>query len=274
VPDYNASQIQVTRLEVPAAPAPPDIAVEPVDGWIGTIGRFAPGSQLSDYFVRDDGGKYGIQPLDGDETVRQFIGEHQWTGAQVKVWGRLMTGIPDMENRQIQVERIEALSGPAEDARNLSPFAEMSASSELPSDRWGTYHPWSAIDGLLSTPWTEDAQGPGIGEWIMLEFRSAIEIHSIGIAVGYDRDEGDTFHSPEVFAANNRLKRATVVFSNGEHVELNFADSRGVQVVPLVRAPGPNIETTFVKIVIDEVYPGSKYDATCVAEIEIWGRAK
>jgi hypothetical protein len=91
--------------------------------------------------------------------------------------------------------------------------------------------------------------------------------------VGYDRDEGDTFRSPEVFAANNRLQRATLIFSSGEQVELAFSDTRGVQMIPLARAPSPII-TTFVKVVIDEVYPGSKYDDTCLAEIEVWGKTE
>jgi hypothetical protein len=47
-----------------------------------------------------------------------------------------------------------------------------------------------------------------------------------------------------------------------------------MQTVPLVRAPGPNIETTTVQVVIDEVFPGTKYDDTCLAEIEVWGRTK
>jgi hypothetical protein len=273
VPDYNASQIQVTRIEVPEAPAPPDIAEEAVDGWIGMVGLYPPGSQLSGYFLRDDGERYGIQPLDGDATVRQLIDAYQWTGAQVQVWGRLLTGVPDVENRQIQVERLEALSGPAQEGRNLSPFAEMSASSVLPSDRWGTYHAWSVIDGSLSTPWSEGVDGPGVGEWIMLEFPGAIEIHSIGIAVGYDRDEGDSFRSPEVFAANNRLQRATLIFSNGEQEKLTFSDTRGVQMIPLARAPNPHV-TTFIKLVIDKVYPGARYDDTCIAEIEVWGLVK
>jgi hypothetical protein len=41
--------------------------------------------------------------------------------------------------------------------------------------------------------------------------------------------------------------------------------------VSLVRAAGPNVEMTFVKMVIEDVYPGSKYDDTCLAEIEVWG---
>lgn len=38
-------------------------------------------------------------------------------------------------------------------------------------------------------------------------------------------------------------------------------------------APGPNIKTISVRIGIDDVYLDSRYDDTCLAEIEVWGRA-
>jgi putative hemolysin len=272
VPDYNATQIQVTRIAVQQPPAPLPVTEEQVEGWIGTIGRFPPGAQLKDYFQRDDGQGFGI--WGATDAAKKHIEMHQWTGAQVQVWGKLISGIPDFENRQIQVERIEAVSGPSPQSRNLSPFATPSASSALPSDRWGTYHAWSAIDGLLSTPWAEGAAGPGVGEWIMLTFPGTIEVGEIGLDVGYDRDANDTFRSPEVFAANNRIRRATLVFSNGEQLILDFADARGVQRIPLARAPAPSIETTYVKVIIDEVYPGATYDDTCLAEVEVWGITK
>jgi hypothetical protein len=66
----------------------------------------------------------------------------------------------------------------------------------------------------------------------------------------------------------------TLVFSTGEQIELGFADRRGMQEIPLVRAPGSNIETTFVKVVIEDVFPGWKYDDTCLAEIKVRGRTK
>ena len=75
--------------------------------------------------------------------------------------------------------------------------------------------------------------------------------------------------TPKLFTANNRLKRATIVFSKGEEIELSFSDARGVQEMDITP-----VETTFVKVVIDEVYPGSKYDDTCLAEIEVLGRTK
>lgn len=267
VPDYNATQILVTRLDVPEKPEPPEITEESVEGWSGMIVKRRPGSQVGRYFERGDGERFGIAPMGADAVVRRQIEEYQWTGARVQVWGKLLIGIPDMEGRQIQAERIEAVSGPAMESRNLTLFATTSASSHLPTDRGGQYQSWMAMDGALETSWAEGGAGPGVGEWIQLDFPGIVEIHSINLDVGYDRDA-------DIFYANNRIKRATFIFSSGEQIEMTFSDTQGMQMIVLARAPGPNIETTFVKMVIEEVYPGSRHDDTCLAEIEVWGAAK
>ena len=158
-------------------------------------------------------------------------------------------------------------SRPARAPADLTRFASVTASSSLRTDRWGQYQPWMAVDGRRSTAWTEGARGSGEGEWLMLTFPEPVEVQSVGLNVGFDR-------SADLFHKNNRIKRATLVFSNGERLELGFADRRGMQTIPLVRAPGPNIETTFIKIVIEEVFPGWKYDDTCLAEVEVWGVAR
>jgi hypothetical protein len=265
VPDVAGRQIQVARLEVQEPQTPPETTAGTVDGWVGTVVKLPPGNQFGRYFRRDDGERFDIGST--DDVLRQRINEVQWTGAQIQVWGELFTGVPATEARHIEVERLEVLSGPAEEARNLTPFATTSASSHLPTDRGGQYQSWMATDGALETSWVEGVAGPGIGEWIELRFPGTIEVHSIGVDVGYDRDA-------DIFAQNNRIKKATLIFSDGETVELGFADQRGMQTIPLVRAPGPNIETTYVKVVIEEVFPGSRYDDTCLAEIEVWGRAR
>jgi hypothetical protein len=268
IPDWNGTRIQVNRIEVVGEPPSPlVVADETVDGWIGAVGKYPWGSQFEGFFERNDGERFGIDAKDADAAVRQQIEAYRWTGARVQVWGRLLTNVPDVNGRQILVERIEAISGPEEDSRNLALFASTSASSVYPSDRWGTYHAWSAIDGRVESPWVEGVAGSGIGEWITLTFPGTVEVWGIGLDVGYDRDA-------DIFYANNRIKRATFVFSNGEQVTLDFSDTRGVQMVHLARAPGPNIETTYVKMVIEEVYPGSRYDDTCLGEIEVWGRTR
>lgn len=246
-------------------PARPEVTEEPVDGWVGRIVRLPPGSQFGDYFEREDGQRFGIGSA--DETLQEQIEDARWTGAQVKLWGQLLTGIPAYEGRQVHVERLEVVSGPAQEPRNFSPFAFPCASSELPTDRWGQYWAWSAIDGSPETTWAEEGHlghepwpsGPGIGEWIMLVFPETIEVHRIGVDVGFDRDA-------DIFAKNNRLKRATIMFSKGDFVELAFEDVRGVQMKDI-----PPVTTTYVQLVIDDVYPGSKFDDTCISEIEVWG---
>jgi hypothetical protein len=261
VPDVEGRQIQVTRLEAETPSTP--LETQDVAGWIGSVVKTPRGSQFREYFLRDDGERFGIGST--NDAVNQQIAEVTWSGAQIQVWGDLVTGVPAVEGRQIEVERLEILSGSAEEARNLTPLATTSASSRLPADVTGQYDSWAATDGFLETSWVEGAPGSGIGEWLMLTFPGTIEVHSVSVDIGYDRD-GD------IFSKNNRIKKAILVFSSGEQLELEFADQRGLQAIPLARAPGPNITTTFVKVIIAEVYPGSTYDDTCLAEIEIWGR--
>lgn len=262
-----------TETPVPVTPDTSDETATPqqgtpVTGWRGTIVKLPSGAQFDDYFEREDGEQFGIGGMvENIDAVEPQIAAFRWTGAQVQVWGELLTSVPDYAGRHIAVERIEAISGPAQEARNLTPFAETAASSFLPTDRGGQYQSWMAVDTALDTAWVEGVAGPGIGESITLTFPDVIEVHRISLDVGYDRDE-------DVFFANNRIRKATLTFSNGEQVELEFADTRGLQTVPLVRAPGPNIETLFVTISIEDVYPGTEYDDTCLAEVEVWGKTE
>jgi LysM repeat protein len=266
--NLRSSRIYVgQRLTVPGAlpdPVPSPVPTA-VDGWVGTIVNLTPGSQHTHYFERSDGQGFGIGGI--DDYVERQIQELRWTGEQIRVWGTLRTDVPSYAGQYIAVEYLEIVSAPVAEIRNLTPLATASASSFLPTDRWGQYQPWMATDGALGTAWTEGVAGSGVGQWIMLSFPGTIEVHSISMDVGYDENA-------DIFYKNNRIKRATLIFSTGEQIELGFADRRGMQEIPLVRAPGPNIQTTYVKVVINEVFPGWKYDDTCLAEIEVWGKAK
>ena len=248
------------RLTIPGSQPGP--VSDRVDGWVGAIVNLPFGSQHPHYFERSDGQRFGIGAV--DDAVGRQIQELRWTGEQMRVWGTLRTDVPSYGGQYIAVERLEIVSVPATEARNLTPFASTSASSHLRTDRWGQYQSWMAADGALKTGWVEGVAGPGVGEWIQLSFPGSIEVHYINLDIGYDRDT-------DLFYANNRIKRATLIFSSGERIEWTFSDTRGMQMIALARAPGPNIETTFVKVVIEEVYPGSRHNDTCLAEIEVWG---
>jgi LysM repeat protein len=253
------------RLLIPASQPGPSPVQDTVDGWTGRIVNLPPGSQHTYYFERSDGEGFGIGGI--DDLVGRRIEELRWTGERFLVWGALRTDVPSYGGRYIAVEYLEVVATPPTPTRNLTPLATVGASSHLRTDRWGQYQPGMATDGAPGTAWAEGVAGSGVGEWILLTFPGTIEVHSIGLDVGYDKNA-------DIFFKNNRLKRVTLVFSNEEQVKLDFADKRGMQTIPLVRAPGPNIETTFVKVVIEEVFPGWKYDDTCLAEIEVWGGTK
>ncbi len=235
---------------------------EPVEGWLGTIYKLPPGNQFGQTFVRDDGEQYDVGT--SDEALRAAIADAAWNGAHVSVDGRLYIGVPAGEARHIEVEELTVVSLPAPEPRDLTPFAEVSASSSLPGDQYGTYSPYQAVDRAEETSWVEGSSGPGLGQWIELLFPDAFELHALALDVGFDA--GD-----DLFDKNNRIKCATVLFSNGEQTSIEFDDVRGLQQFAMVRAPGPNVKTTSVRVIIDEVYPGSRYDDTCLAEIQVWG---
>jgi LysM repeat protein len=259
----STNQLLSTRIYVGQRLTIPCVTSKTVDNWTGRIINLPSGSQHTHYFERSDGQQFGIGSP--DDALGSRIAELRWSGQQFRVWGSLRTDVPSYAGQYIAVERLEIVSDPGTETRNLTPLATASASSHLHTDRWGQYQPWMAMDGSPKSAWVEGVAGPGVGQWIILSFPGTVEVHSVNLDVGYDKNA-------DIFAKNNRISRATLIFSNGERLGLSFADKRGLQTMPLVRAPCPSIQTTSVKVVIEEVFPGWKYDDTCLAEIEVWGR--
>ncbi len=129
-----------------------------------------------------------------------------------------------------------------------------SASSIRLAVQSNTYYAANAIDGKRSTAWIEGVDGPGIGEWIRLDFDREIVIHRILIQPGY-------FKSPQIWAGNNRLAVVTAQFSDGSSRELTFTDSMTSQKVDVGA-----IRTRWVRFVIKSVYYGTDPD-TALSEV-------
>jgi len=103
VMDVNACQISVLGIAVVGEP--PAEAPAAVDGWAGTIKPLPAGSEYDDYFEREDGQRFGITSIDDD--MRRRIGAVRTAAVPVRVWGQLLSDVPDVEERQIQVGRYE-----------------------------------------------------------------------------------------------------------------------------------------------------------------------
>ena len=140
------------------------------------------------------------------------------------------------------------------------------------------YSAGKAVDGALSTSWVEGVEGPGVGE--QLAFLISRETSVIEIFPGY----GDERY----FIPNNRLCRANltiyvfvagvtekaVIFSVKQllHTELEFDDRPAIQEFE-VELPEidvlPQFGTVFAVIEIVDVYPGTRWDDTCIAEVRV-----
>lgn len=105
VPDYNGCQLVVTRLRFGAIATDP----EPVEGWEGKIisGTFNMG--LSNVLVLAGRFPMWFSMDSNDETMKSELDSLRDTEAIIRVWGELMTGIPDVNGSRIQVARIEIL---------------------------------------------------------------------------------------------------------------------------------------------------------------------
>jgi len=120
------------------------------------------------------------------------------------------------------------------------------------------YAPKNVFDGKKTTAWFEGSPGDGIGEWMKITFSESKKMKKIGLIAGYPK-------TAKLFKQNNRIKAATLIFSNGDTQVLNFKDKKEMQYFDIAS----DSKTSYVKIVVNSVYRGSKYRDTCITEIDI-----
>lgn len=134
------------------------------------------------------------------------------------------------------------------------------------------YKPQFVADRKMETSWVEGKDDEGINEWIkLLNTRQngdqMIEtVKGIRIINGYAE-------SKKLFYENNRVKKVKIEFSDGSSIIRDLDDgvlsedgSLDYQELDF----GREIETTFVKITILDIYKGSKHNDTCISEIHVF----
>ncbi|MCG8572062.1 MAG: hypothetical protein MJB14_18150 [Spirochaetes bacterium] len=107
---------------------------------------------------------------------------------------------------------------------------------------------YSSEDGA----WVEGKPGPGLGEFIILEFDTAI--HTLIISNGFVSVE-----RPELYEYNNRIKKIRVSSNQPDFsFDAELKDNANFQMLTLPK------ETKKVKLKIHSIYKGSKWDDTCL----------
>lgn len=165
----------------------------------------------------------------------------------------------------------DSLEGKTAEEIQLEPStrANMVASSDsILVDNTGygfAYDASNVLDQDYSTSWCRGAvsaeDGPFAGG-LTLTFTESPAGKTMGIVPGFARDE-DTYFQ------NNRVKTLALVDSASPLLEdattFELEDSYEMQFITLPE----DVDESFMLFVSD-VYPGTKYNDTCIAEIDLW----
>jgi hypothetical protein len=120
------------------------------------------------------------------------------------------------------------------------------------------------IDGNPGTVWQEERKIKPYGHVITLDFGKQVTVTNLTFISGYDASDK---HKGDLFPLNNRLKKASLTFSDGTTREIDLEDKREKQTITLA----PEVRTAKIDIKILDVYRGSWFFDNAIAEIEVGG---
>lgn len=129
------------------------------------------------------------------------------------------------------------------------------------ADREGSYvHSAAlAVDGNAATCWSEGVSGLGIGENIVFHFNGIYKVSGLNIWVGHQK-------SQSLFYQNARPTSIRVEGSDGSSEVYSLRDTFGAQRIDFKKP----INTSLIKIIVNQVVPGNKYEDTCIAEVSFF----
>lgn len=138
-----------------------------------------------------------------------------------------------------------------------------------------SYEPASLFDGITSNAWVEAVDGPGIGEWVEFELtrptvglsiHNGIQMYEEGLYQfdfsGHSRDHA---YYESIFEQNNRVRTLILeALGTGFQKRIELEDSRTPTRLDTLYLPAGRYRLT-----VEAVYPGSRWDDTCLAELEL-----
>ena len=130
------------------------------------------------------------------------------------------------------------------------------ASSVLPPEGKTSFDAANVV-GFNNGTWAEGKPGPGIGEWLELRPVVAKPLRSLTLKPGYQATD-------ELFKANARPKRIKVILNGEHHFTADIPDRKASCTIPVTNYDEP---VKVVKLVFEEVWPGSHFEDLCVSGI-------
>jgi hypothetical protein len=148
---------------------------------------------------------------------------------------------------------------------SLAMFAENNGSSNAPERTEGKWTELSYVNVPILKI-LEGKDGYGIGEWIEYDISEFLKRRedvvnrnaNLYILNGYVNPK-----LPYLYKENSRIKKATLIIDDSTEIKIEFDDIVEFKCVELGRP------FTKVRLIIDEVYKGTKYDDTCITAITV-----
>lgn len=141
----------------------------------------------------------------------------------------------------------------------------LTASSTLPAQGTNNYQIKNAEDADPKTCWAEAEKGAGIGQYLEYTFEGDIReapLRGISLINGYAK-------SAKSFSDNTRVAEMRLSLNGKPLHQLLLLDTAKIQVLeipPVMVKPKDKL-----RLEIIEVYPGLKYQDTCISEIVLEG---
>lgn len=140
--------------------------------------------------------------------------------------------------------------------------------SSYQQDQYGAYTPENAFDGNLSTTWAEGVSGNGSGEYLGGMWSgdgSQWAVAGLAVWSGYQKSNDRFYKNARPRTVNVLLVSDTV---GAISCEATLEDLMGVQYVILeYRVPFDSQIAGL--ILLNDVYSGSKYQDTCISEMDL-----
>ena len=146
------------------------------------------------------------------------------------------------------------------DVSNLKKANVIAANASSTISQEGTSNsPMLLFDGREDTNWQEGVDGYGLYETISFSFDDFYKVKYIGFKLG-------NWKTDRYYVGNAKPKTMTLIF--GDYVgQVTFTGERKVEWVEVNKAVNANS----MNISIDDVYPGTQWEDTCITEIVVYG---
>ncbi|WP_157871289.1 discoidin domain-containing protein [Pseudodesulfovibrio piezophilus] len=120
--------------------------------------------------------------------------------------------------------------------------------------------PDNLMDGDPSTAWVGGGIGPGVGQWIELDFGIPVRVSRLGIFNGH-QGKGQ-------FHAFRRIRSGKIVYPDGTEVRFWLRDEPGEQIIECAGKPSKSL-----RLVVESVFPKGEVTSKvklAVSEIKLY----